>query len=396
MKFTLLAMALAALTLAPVVLAAEAAAPTLESLAAQIKVQQAQIEALAAAAEKPLTGSAFNNTTLGMYGEVHYNQLRSNDPAVAGSNFHTHRVVFLVGHEFSQDVRFYSEVEFEGAPDSSEIETEVEQFFVNWKLNEKVSLDIGQFLIPVGILNETHEPDVFYGVERNPVEELIIPATWWEKGVMARTTPLPGLAVDVAIHNGLRGCILDIAATPCEEKGLGSAEGLREFRQEFGGSRADDLAYTLRVKYTGFAGLELGVAAQRQDNITQGQDIVGGKAPAMLYEAHADWHWQGLGLRGLYARWDIDNEMASNNGSDKLEGFYIEPSWKVTEKFGLFARYNSWNTAANVPGQKDSHQSNAGVNYWIAPHVVLKADVQNTNQPEREGDGFNLGLGLSF
>ena len=30
----------------------------------------------------------------------------------------------------------------------------------------------GVFLIPVGILNETHEPDTFYGVERNSVEKI--------------------------------------------------------------------------------------------------------------------------------------------------------------------------------------------------------------------------------
>jgi hypothetical protein len=355
-----------------------------------IEQQQLRLDAMADTLEqRPSANAGLNNgaTTLGMYGEVHYNNLSSNDPAESRSNFHAHRVVLLVGHEFSSDVKFYSELEFEGAADSTDIETEVEQFFVNWTLNEKLSLDIGQFLLPVGLLNETHEPDVFYGVERNPVEEFIIPATWWEKGVMVRTTLLPGLAVDVAVHNGLRGDI----------NTLGSSDGLREFRQEFGGARAADMAYTLRVKYTGVTGLELGVAAQRQDNITQSQDLLtGGEAPAMLYEAHVDWHWKGFGLRGLYAQWDIDNDVAATNGTDKLNGFYIEPSWRATEKLGVFARYNVWNTAANMPAQKDDQQLNVGANYWLAPRVVLKADVQNTNQSGGAGDGFNLGIGLSF
>lgn len=80
----------------------------------------------------------------------------------------------------------------------------------------------------------------------------------------------------------------------------------------------------------------------------------------------------------------------------KSRAFYVEPSFKATEKLGLFARYNSWNTAANAPGREDVHQVNAGVNYWIVPAVVLKADVQATNLPGDEGDGFNLGMGLSF
>lgn len=358
---------------------------------AQIEQQQARLDALADALEQqPRAGSGFlANTTLGMYGEVHYNNLNPEAGLVDESraNFHAHRVVLLVGHQFSDDLRFYSEVEFEGAPDETEVETEVEQFFINWRFNPQLSLDIGQFLLPVGLLNETHEPNAFYGVERNPVEEFIIPATWWEKGLMLHTQPAPSVAVDIAVHNGMRG---DINA-------LGTSDGLREFRQEFGGARAQSLAYTLRAKYTGIAGLELGAAVQRQDNITQTADVlVGGKAPAMLYEAHADWHWQRLGLRGLYARWDIDNALAAANGSDRLEGFYVEPSFKATEKLGLFARYNSWNTAANAPGREDVHQVNAGVNYWIVPAVVLKADVQATNLPGDEGDGFNLGMGLSF
>lgn len=355
----------------------------------QIEQQQAQIDALAGAVEKNQKKDSVlgDNTHLGMYGEVHYNQYRADDPDIGRSNFHTHRVVFLVGHDFSDSVKFFSEVEFEGAPDSSEIETEVEQFFVNWKINEQLSFDIGQFLLPVGILNETHEPDTFYGVERNPVEELIIPATWWEKGAMARFTPAAGVAVDFAVHNGMRGDI----------NTLGTADGLREFRQEFGGSRANDLAYTLRLKYTAVPGLELGLSTQRQQNITQSNDMLtGGEAPAMLYEAHADWHWEDFGLRGLYSRWDIDNGLAKLNGTDVLEGFYVEPSWKINDKVGVFARYNQWNTAVDAPGSQDSKQANVGVNYHIASHVVLKADLQDTNKPDHGGDGFNLGLGLSF
>lgn len=355
---------------------------------ALIDQQQARLDAMADALEKqPVAANPLAGTTLGMYGEVHLNHLRADDPATGRDNIHLHRFVVLLGHQFSDDVKFYSELEFEGAPDSNEVETEVEQFFVNLRLAQDYSLDIGQFLLPVGLLNETHEPNAFYGVERNPVEEFIIPATWWEKGVMLHAAPLPGVSADLAVHNGLRGDLFT----------LGSADGLREFRQEFGGARAGDLAYTLRLKYTGITGLELGAAAQRQENITQSTDpLVGGEAPALLYTAHADWHWKGLGLRGLVARWDIDNAVATSNGTDVLEGWYVEPSWRVSEKLGLFARYNDWNTAANQPGNEDVVQVNAGLSWFVVPQVVLKADVQARDLPNHQGDGFNLGMGLSF
>lgn len=356
-----------------------------------IETQQKQLDAIATTVEATPSATSDNATNVGFYGEVHFNHLDEEDPAVGRNNIHLHRFVVFLGHTFSDTLSFKSELEFEGAADATEIETEVEQAYIDWKLNDALSLNIGQFIIPVGLLNETHEPDVIYGVERNPVEEFIIPATWWEKGVMARWQAAPGLAVDVAIHNGLNGQGAGGIAA------LGTADGLREFRQEFGGARAEDLAYTLRVKYTGITGLELGATAQQQTNIVQSQDLLfGGEAPATLWEAHADWHWQTLGLRALAARWDIDNSLAETNGTDVLQGFYVEPSWKATPTIGLFARYNQWNTAANLTGSEDKEQVNVGMNWWINPRVVLKADIQNTNQSAGAGDGFNLGMGLSF
>ncbi|RZU38267.1 phosphate-selective porin O/P [Fluviicoccus keumensis] len=349
-----------------------------------IAAQQQQLDALAGSLEKQQAPSA-SATHVGFYGEVHYNAFREEDPVIGKSNFHAHRAVILLSHEFADNLHFYSEVEFEGAPDSSDIETELEQLFIDWKINPALSLNIGQFLLPVGLMNESHEPNVFYGVERNPVEEKIIPATWWEKGVMARFLPADGVAVDLAVHNGLRG---DVA-------GLGGADGLREFRQEFGGSRAQDMGYTLRVKYQRIQGLELGATIQRQDNIND-RATATDHAPATLLEAHADWQVSDFRLRALLARWAIDGNMAKALGADRMEGGYLEPSWKVTAQTGVFARYNRWNTAANAIGQKDEAQVNVGLNYWVHPQVVLKADIQSTNRPGGQGDGFNLGAGLSF
>ena len=42
-----------------------------------------------------------------------------------------------------------------------------------------------------------------------------------------------------------------------------------------------------------------------------------------------------------------------------------------------------------------------GVNYWIVPQVVVKADVQNVNykdsgEDDKADDSINLGIGWSF
>ena len=47
----------------------------------------------------------------------------------------------------------------------------------------EILVPLEALLVPVGFLNEVHEPPTFYGVERNPVEKNVIPTTWWEGGI---------------------------------------------------------------------------------------------------------------------------------------------------------------------------------------------------------------------
>ena len=176
---------------------------------------------------------------------------------------------------------------------------------------------------------------------------------------------------------------------------LGGAEGLREFRQEFGGARAENMAYTLRLKVQPAQGLELGVTAQWQEDINDAS-IVPERAPAVLLEAHADCHWRDMRFRSLYAQWSVDGAMAKAAGADLISGYYVESSWKASDRVGLFARFSQWNTAATLAGKEDDRQVNIGFNYGLNPRVVLKADLQDSNQPGGLGDGLNLGVGLSF
>jgi len=88
-------------------------------------------------------------------------------------------------------------------------------------------------------------------------------------------------------------------------------------------------------------------------------------------------------------------------GADEQYGWYIEPSYKLTEKLGLFARYNDWdNQAGSDTGSaanSGKRQWNAGVNWWIHPDVVLKADLEfQDNDDGKDRNGFNLGVGYQF
>lgn len=334
--------------------------------------------------EDAVASNPFGNTTIGGYGEMHYNNL---DNQKSGGDDKTeldfHRFVLFFGHEFSEDIRLFSELELEHSisGDDQEGEVELEQAYIEFDLPRQTSAKGGLFLMPVGILNETHEPTTFYGVERNPVEKNIIPSTWWEGGALLNARLDNGFSFDLAATSGLKTDKFDI----------------RKGRQKVSKADASDLAVTGRVLWRGLPGIELGLTANYQENLAE--DGIK-KTPATLFEAHTVIERGPFGLRALYARWDLDSSAAEVDGKDEQYGFYVEPSYQFNEQLGFFARYNEWNTSDGSDALTDGtfEQWDAGINYWPHPNVVLKFDYQNQDVPdgENEFDGFNLGIGYNF
>ena len=327
-----------------------------------------------------------NSTSIGGYAELHYNNLSSDNRGEDKRELDLHRFVLFVNHEFNDDIRLFSEFEIEHgvAGDDQVGEVEVEQAYVQFDLNDNMKANAGVFLIPVGIMNETHEPPTFYGVERNPVEKNIIPATWWEGGAMLSGNSASGISYDVAIHSGL-----NVEADPTNSK----FADIRSGRQKTGKAAARNLAGTARIKYTGTAGLELAGTLQVQDDITQtSNDGVDG---ATLIEAHARYSVSRLTLTALYANWDIDGDAAKLAKKDEQDGGYLEASYKVTPKLGFFVRQNEWDNGGTAADTSKS-QTDVGVNYWPHEDVVIKADYQSQNDIAGDFDGFNLGVGYQF
>lgn len=286
-----------------------------------------------------------SETSIGGYGEMHCSNLDSK------KELDFHRFVLNFGHRFTDTIRLHSEVELEHSVSSAEDvgEVELEQAFLEFDLSGKHTACAGAFLIPVGILNETHEPPTFYGVERNPVETNIIPSTWWEGGAGLNGELAPSWKYDVAPTSGLN--------TPTSG---GNAYLLRNGRQEVAEAVAENLAYTARLRWTGLAGLELSGTFQYQEDVTQSVQNVS----ATLLEAHAAVNQGPFGLRVLYATWNLDGSGPKAAGRNEQTGWDIEPPYKISPKFGVFARYNEWDNAAGDAVDSKATQTNVGVNYW--------------------------------
>jgi hypothetical protein len=320
-------------------------------------------------------------TRIGAYGELHYNNLDSKD------EIDLHRFVLFFGHRFSERVSFFSELEVEHAQageGKNGGEVALEQAYLNFDLNDRHALKAGVILVPVGILNEVHEPPTFYGVERNPVETNIIPTTWREAGVGLSGSLGAGLRYDLLLSSGLK-----VATT-----GSG-AYSIRGGRQSGRLADASDGALTARLKWTGWPGVELAAAAQYQSDITQGAGAAGTSSEALLTEVHAVIGRGPFGLRAVYANWNLDGSGPAALGRDRQVGYYVEPSFRLSPTLGLFARYNLWDTEAGSAADSKKKQTEAGVNYWVNENVVVKFDVMDQSGAAND-KGFNVGVGFMF
>lgn len=329
-----------------------------------------------------------NKSTFGGYGEMHGNWLDDQKGSADKDEVDFHRFVLFFNHEFSDRLRFVSELELEHsiAGDGQNGEIELEQAYIEYDLTKNTSVLGGLFLLPLGLLNETHEPNTFYGVERNNVESYIIPSTWWEGGTMLSTNLTEGVNLKLAAHTALEAS--DSTYSP------------KTARQKGSQAPAEQFAYTAALKYTAIPGLTIGAGLNYQTDFQNSGSYSSDEA--ILYEIHTDFSRGPIGLRALYAEWDIEGIGPKLVGADKQYGWFIEPSYKVfNDQLGIFARYSMWDNSAGNNDNADTEytQTNIGFNWWIDPQVVVKLDYQSQSVGTaivKELNGLNLGLGYSF
>jgi len=359
----------------------------LKNLKAENNALKGTVEEVAVSTDEAIKAQIklANKSTWGGYGELHYNNLEGNGAGVADKEaIDFHRFVLYFGHEFRDDLRFFSEFELEHslAGEGKPGEVELEQAYIQYDYNDTTQITSGLFLMPVGIMNETHEPDTFYGVERNTVEKNIIPSTWWEAGVMVTKEIKPGLTLDVALTSGLDGT-------------AASSYKIRSGRQKVAKADAISLAGIARLKYTAIPGLELGASLFVQPDFCQ--EKVAGCGSAKMIETHAVYKKDKFQVRALYARWDIQGNVVSTAGADQQDGYYVEPSYRFNDKWGAFARFETYDNKAGNSSDTEVDARSIGFNYWIDPTVVAKFDyVDQSKANDKDQDGINIGIGYSF
>lgn len=395
---------------------AEESAPTLKELYSLLKAQQAEIQALKKQlAENQNTSaqalavaedvdekielvaseteaaidkdSSLSKTRIGGYGELHYNFLTNQ--LSGGDDIKTvdfHRFVTFFSHQFTDRIAFVAELELEHAlsGDGKPGEVELEQAYLEFKHDANRYSRAGVMLLPIGLLNETHEPDTFYGVERNNVEKYIVPSTWWEAGYAYHQQWSPTLSMDLAVTSGLK---------LSENKNY----AIRSGRQKVALADMDSPALTARMRWKPQPALEISASLFAQGDM--GQDSLPDLGSGLLFNTHINYQpAKGPGIRALYAQWNLEGDAPEAIGADQQFGYYLEPNWRLNHQWGVFGRYSVWDNMAGEEQDSEYSQWDLGINYWPTAQVVFKLDYQNQNSPlgKNEFDGFNLGMGYQF
>ncbi len=375
----------------------------------QERPQAAPAVAQAPPAQAPVVAEeATHATTLWGYGELNYNR-PSHD--ASGAQADLRRGVLGFGHAFSDTTRVLGELEWEHAVVSAgdRGESEVEQLYVEHQFRPQFGGRFGLILIPLGLLNEHHEPANYYGVERNLVETAIIPSTWREGGVSVYGSTAAGLNWSTGITTGFDLTKWD----PTSGEGRGSPLG--SIHQELQLARAHDPSVFAAANWLGVPGVTIGGGAFT-GKIGQGQpDFAGANARLTLGEAHLRWQSGPFDISGLYARGSISGTEALNIGfigsptpvPKSFWGGYVQGAWRAWQRGDVslspFVRFEALNTAASytpaaglgIAAGPTERVWTAGINYLIAQGVIFKADYQKFHV-DRVRDRFDLGMGYQF
>lgn len=361
---------------------------------------------------------ALRGLAIGGYGEALLNApLDKSGPAILDLR----RTILFFGFNFTDRIRFFSEIEFEHALTTSgkRGEVAVEQALLDFLFGRAFNLRAGMILMPVGLINIYHEPSTFNGVERPDSDLFLIPSTWKQVGggFFGALGPLryqlylvPGLRADgFSAATGIRGGVQDNLA------------------------RVSDPAGVLRLDIAPVLGLNLGWSGYL-GGASQGDPNLG-SAPVALTELDVKFSRWGLSLRSQLAYIHIGSaaeisrslqlvnlsgvppnpELPHGTGpiARHMLGGYVELAYDVLRPFKLrsgmqliaFGRYERTNTQFDVPEQEIAQARQPGndrsvytFGLTLRPilEIAVKLDYQLRHTEVADSTRHLLNAGIAY
>lgn len=339
--------------------------------------------------------------SIGGYGELIYQNYAGTSKS---DSFDFRRAIMYLGYKFNEKWVFNSEIEWEHASTGESGSVSVEFAYLDYLNSPELNFRVGLLLIPMGFINELHEPTTFLSANRPMTERVLIPSTWRENGI------------------GIFGDIGDVSYRTYVVNGLDAAGftagGLRGGRQKGSKALSEDFAWVGRVDWAPKPGITVGGSAYYGDS-GHNQTLAGGTlgdTTTQIYEAHAEYRSGGFQVRALGAIANLSDVTELNTAlalagtdsvGDELNGYYGEVGFDVLtlldegseQSLTPFVRYEAYDTQASVPGgfasspTRDEKLVTFGINWKPISQIVFKLDFADADQGL---DQWNAAVGYVF
>ena len=336
------------------------------------------------------------SSSIGGYGELHWNKANDIDGNQTKNTMDFHRFIIYYGYNWTEKWTFKSEVELEhnivggdeDDPDGTGTtigyagELELEQAFVNYH-SRNWGFQCGVILPTAGLLNEYHEPPLFFSVERPNYSKYIIPTTWFGNGI-AFYGNYSDFNFRLALMEDLEG------------EGI-SNSGIRGGRGKGYKTTGYSLLKNLSASYTGINGLRLGGSLSLNDAPYYNEDDT--SISVQLVEVNAKYY-----ANNIYAVMEYGTVSFSGNNMDaplkSSSGYYLDMGYDI----GGMVNCNKlipWMRISNVSKNDDdvSKQTDYmrfGLTWWPIDQVAFKTDFANVTIEDETTTEFNVGIGYNF
>lgn len=344
---------------------------------------------------------------IGGYGEI------VNKAYIEGDKYDqsdAYRGILYVGYKFDDEWTLNTEVEFEHADESY-----LEFAYIDYApkaTNGKLGARAGLLLLPLGIINEKHEPTLFHGVYRPWTENKIIPTTSRENGV--GIFGQLGEKLDYKLYY-----VTSLKYPGVTKQGA----GMRDFRGKGSQTVSNEMATIGRLEYQLTPNMMIG-GSWYEGKVNPSSGVTGFE----VNDPHTSVQMLSVFTKGevmdieyvfLYAENNFSHVQRLNNTLTSAKhlkfgkkqvgyygevahdlGPYIGTSWYVAP----FYRYEYLNFHDEIEASAERNidyrtkYHTTGISVKPIYNIVLKADYTRYLDGARDGDyrALNLGIGYIF
>lgn len=388
--------------------------------------------------------------TVGGYGEVAMTRNFYSDNVYRYSSAASHageqhgrfdipHAVIYVGYDFGKGWSMQTEIEFEhtgtGTASEKEFEeageweseiekggeVELEQFWIQKSFRPELNLRMGHMVVPVGGLNNAHEPLNFFTVYRPEGEYTILPSTWHDTGISlwGRTAHWRYEAMVIA---GLDAYMFN--TENFIKNGAGSPFEFKAANQLGFAGRIDNYSVkNLRMSLSGFYGrafnntypYEVIAESSRYAGVV-GRTAVGAfdfeyKGRRLIARGNADYGYVGDATMIS----NMKRNRSANNAPYKKSavgkgamafggeaGYDILPWFAHTEKqLFVFGRYEYYNSFIPDVGEEPAewtvkNRIAVGLNYFPIPQIAVKAEYSHRYLKAGYNPEPSVSLGICY